>query len=756
MTKSKRLISVLLALFLVLSCCTAGFVAFAQEVNEPVEAVENSLNEEVTENGEVEVDAEVSEAVTDYNALVENKDSLTPEQKEALREASKVIIGFGLDCADKLTSPEAVQAYGEVFASVADAAGEALGELDLENSLNALATAVNSIAEENGIDLANVLDADAPSILLPDLSVYKKTVVTYPDKAPKAQVEKAIPKVDDLIDTILPLLGVEGMENGLSGFVQNDLYTNKMVGKLLKALRNEETYATNYDYAMMMFSTFITVYPDIYWPNQAELEDGMPDLKGFAKKVFELAMVTDEDPEHGMEKFEGDWNKIEFESGDFGFQDGDKEGFKDAVASLFLQFSPVLDLGGMQLDLSTLHISNWDDDGKYTYGTYEYLIPIFELLDLRDVMSSADFTTFVADRTSPENDPMHNRLIESWIRALLDPVCNLIDDLGAAPFSTILDLLPKIAYLLDSAMLETYVPAAVGAAIGQEGLTMETISELLSSVAPDMFPNGLSLTPAGIYDLVAPLLENITVKEEVRDEKTGAVTTPAVTIAIKLDKDNFVKFFSDLAGCGDAVVKDSITKDSIYRLGINSDKADAFVVLFRWLYTEVTTEDNMAAINTLIDTADMDDTVKSIIKKVLSVVASKVSADDVIVLLVNLLAPSVPDIGGILDKLPGMPDIGGILDKIPGLPGITLPGGDDSSSGDSGIKGVFDKVVGFVTGLFGGGGDSGDGNGDGTAQTGDPSIPQTGGKVAMSVFAVAVAAVAAAGAVVLKKKEVNE
>lgn len=773
MKKAKKLASVLLAFLLVLSCFTTGFSAFALESEEPNTAIEDSFNEESTDTEETIVEPDVAAAVEEYNRLMEIKDSLTPEQEEALREAEKTIIDFGLNCTDKLTSPEAIEKYNQLFSSVIDSTDKKLDEIDLTDSLSAFRTMatklaataeeteteffiriVNSIEEPyDNVDIAMVKTAyeqlpdnaeipaevmekyrailacigpDIPSTDLPDLSGYERTVVTYPVGASKSQVEQAIPNIDDLIDTILPLF-IEGMDDGLNAYIQNDLYTNKTVGELAKALSalGELLFGDKASYALTLLDCFIAVYPDTYYVGETETGDII--LAGAAQKLLDVASV--EDPE----AFEEAWNSLTFENGDFGFEDGDKEGFKDALASLFLPYGPLIDMLNLQMT-NTIDTEN----GTYTYGGYEGLIPILEMLDLKGIISSHEFTLFVEDRTSEENDPNQLRTLESWLRPLMDPIFNLIDDLGAAPFETVMDLLPKLAYMLKTDMLDTQLFTA----IEMMGISREQINGLLAEAAPDTFPNGLSLKTGDIFDLVAPMLENITVEEEVIDEETGEVITPATTISIKLDREKFIQFINDLGGCGDAAVKDSVAGGTAYRLGLDSDKADAFVVTFRWLYSELTTDENIDSFKVLIDSSDLDSPVKFLLKTVLSV-AANMSADNVIVLLVNMLAPSTPDIDGNLPQLPQLPE-------TPQLPSI----GDNGDS--SGISGIVDTIKGFLG--LGGDDNSGDANSNsgGSSQTENPSIPSGGGKVTMSAFAVAFAAAAVIGAVTLKKKEDND
>lgn len=274
------------------------------------------------------------------------------------------------------------------------------------------------------------------------------------------------------------------------------------------------------------------------------------------------------------------------------------------------------------------------------------------------------------------------------------PVFNLIDDFAAYPVDTLLDVLPKLAYGLESGKLDEQVQALIGSLGMGIGDSIQ-----------------ISLTTEWLYDTIAPMLKDIVVREAGVNEETGEEITE-VKISINLDKAKFLQMMKDMSGCGDAVVKNSKARGTAYRLGINSDKPDAFVVLFRWLYGEITTRENMTAIKTVIDSTDLNTVVKMLIKTVLNRVA-ETPTDDALVALVNLAAPKAPEI------------------KIPGEIGDLFPNKDKDDSNKT------------------------DNNG-GTQQTGDPSIPKTGGSILTICFSLAATAALAGGAMLAKKKSEEE
>lgn len=532
---------------------------------------------------------------------------------------------------------------------------------------------------------------DSPQVIEPDLAVFKKTVVSYPEKATKEQVATALPRIQNLLcDVLLPLLGMDG---GLEGAVKNGLYTNATVAKLCSFLFPTLAGLVNIDGFPSIAGSFVKVKPEklanaLNEPSDEGRYAGAIAALKAAQAAGEAEYnqwVAAGNEKDDVQLYTFYWNALTAENGDWGFQDGDKEGFIDAVSAVFRGVSIITMLLTFENSISTTN-------GTYTYNAYEDLVPIFEALDLEGYMSSHEYTLYVNEAKANGGS---NVAMSARIRPILVPIFNLIDDFAAAPLDTLLDVLPKLGWALKSDLLNTQVSAL--------------ISKLGFGLGDSL---KLDLSAGGIFDLVAPMLENITVKEAAVDEETGEATA-AVTISIKLDKENFLKFVDDIGGCGEAVVKNSKARGTAYRLGVNSDKPDAFVVLFRWLYGEITTSENMRSIKGAINSTDLNVVVKMLIKTVLNRIA-ETPTDDALVALVNLAAPKAPEI------------------TIPGEIGSLFPGKDDKDDGNNTTD---------------------DG---GKPQTGDPSIPKTGGSVMTICFSLAATAALAGGAMFVRKKSEGE
>ncbi|MEE1321263.1 MAG: hypothetical protein UHM85_07015 [Acutalibacteraceae bacterium] len=275
-----------------------------------------------------------------------------------------------------------------------------------------------------------------------------------------------------------------------------------------------------------------------------------------------------------------DWAAVAVESGDLGFADGDAEGFLDAAAAILR--------GGATLLNAVLQVENKADtkEGTYTYGAYEELIEVFEILDLDAVKSSAEYTEYV-NAAELKND--------AKFRAILAPVVYLFAELGNDPVNIICDVLPKLAYAIDSGIVNTRI---------------NNILDMFQLVEIDP----VDLTTAGIYTILSDAL--------------------LVPQNIALSQEEFSALIKDLAGCGTAVAKPSVQRGQNYRMGIESDRAKTIVVLMSWILDVA--GNNAALVNTLLDTFVNDNAFLKAALKLLIGVSTKFIPRKVIFLLASI------------------------------------------------------------------------------------------------------------------------
>lgn len=262
----------------------------------------------------------------------------------------------------------------------------------------------------------------------------------------------------------------------------------------------------------------------------------------------------------------------------------------------------------------TLENTRNTSGGNYIYGGYEELVPIFEVLGADGIMTSAEYTEYV-NAGANSDEKMDRR-----IRGILVPVFNLIDAIASAesPLTEVMKLLPKVAYAVDSGLLNTQIQNL----IGKLGMGLG------SSINVD-------LTTEGLYEMLAPKLKDIELQAAKVDEN-GEKTAPAVTLSINLDKDKFVSAIKDLSGCGVYTANASIARGKNWFVDIDGDAADAFVVLFGYLHSELTSESNAAAIKTAVKALDMNFAQRIAVSFIVSIALSS-SADGALRTLVLMI-----------------------------------------------------------------------------------------------------------------------
>lgn len=371
-----------------------------------------------------------------------------------------------------------------------------------------------------------------------DAKTYTETAVDFDNTISAAKAEKLANDIGNIVLAALAESNGTTPSLVIEKFLNEKLYTNATAGAIIQAALK----------ALGNLNDMLSSKPK-------DLADTLEEEKfaGAQSKLKGRRLTWDDE--------------FTFESGDWGFEDGDKNGFVDAVSTM-LRAVPAISMA--------IKFSNGYSFDGYN-GAYERLLSIFEVLELDGVITSEEYTAnfeYMYPRTYEEMD--------NCLRPILNIVVKLLDKLAADPVNTIMDLLPKFAYALDS------------------GIINDCIHEITNNVAFIGSIDIPDINVSTIYNAVAPKLENIAVGEE--------------TVSITLDEEAFNKLFADLAGCGKAETVESITLDAETRLAITSDKAKTTVVILNYLVDTVKSGDNMAAVKALVNGLELSGSIKSLVK----------------------------------------------------------------------------------------------------------------------------------------------
>ena len=238
---------------------------------------------------------------------------------------------------------------------------------------------------------------------------------------------------------------------------------------------------------------------------------------------------------------------IQFENGDWGFQDGDREGFAKAVAAMLRPVADVLH-NGILIISNIIYLPNKTAaNGDYVYGAYEKLIPLLESLGLKGVLSSEEYSA----RFQAAAKVSKNAQLDALFLPIVSPIVTLVDELQANPLNTMLDLLPRLARTISTNTLNDSLNSFLHS------------SSLLSGVNIDL---------SG--DAVNAMIDGRKISIGLGDNAQLTTTLKAVD-------------WARLAGCGKLVLADSVSAANAYRTLIETNRADAYVVASQYLVKTV-------------------------------------------------------------------------------------------------------------------------------------------------------------------------
>lgn len=553
----------------------------------------------------------------------------------------------------------------------------------------------------------------------PAFPAFNKTVVTYPAGASYTKVAGALPKMNTLVDNIVGLVAGSDLQTLIGSLYTNATVTTiaQAIGPLLNSLGIGEVYPSN------LLNRMATQDED---GNYTAIN---PEWKGAVQALVNAVAAGNT------------WEVLTYNDGDW-FLNGDKEGFCEAVAMhltllMEMKFS-IINVGSMLF--SSLQFENEYDfeDNTYTQGSYENIVHIFEAIGI-DCMDSVTYSEAV---NAAETDD--EKIVARFV-PILDAVFTFLDKFAEAPVTTLTEVLPNLAYALNSGIINDNVQEIVGRISGLLGLagvelpTLDFTAEGLFDTLGGLGIEGITYDPGAVSSdgtVLYPNTGTLNINIAVND---------TTTLPLSISEAEFIQFLKDMEGCGQQVVTDSVCLDNAYRVAIEADQPDAFVTLIRFVYDDVLMA-NIDSAKALV--AALEPTIGPMLGPVFDVIKQVLPADAAIVALVTIADP-LPESGGGIGG--GIGDIGSIWDAIRNFFSNLFGGG----LGDIPIIG---DIINGIGGLIGGGGDDGTGgSGDGTAQTGDPNIPTTGSTIAgIASSAVALAVGAAVTLLAVKSRRNRE
>lgn len=741
MKKGKRLLAVLLAMLMILTTMSTAMVAFAAENNSRIpDEFSKYLPEDFDkEKAESTFNDLLNQVKKGINALAAEEEAVEDTTDYTnYNEAKKFLLTLTTD--NKKTP--------KPFAELTDKEIEtALKWYEGQKSVDKLSRAGDAAQAFRPI----ALNLWVKNYEVPENEVdttYTPADVQYPQGANQQAVADFLVEADPVITQLL--LGLLGSDaEDLNDAIAGMLYTNANIKAIVSMI-----------YPMVasdvMLSMLVDAYPlaiaknikddETQW---AALKDQLTAIGGNAALSALLGYVPLDpnceahqryinSPEYKAWVDAGKpggarkappagpyyWEVFSESDINFGFEDGDKQGFIDAIS---MCFRPLFAATAMLKLIPDYSQAEWDYKGHDYSAAYDNIASILQILGAEDVMHSREYFMTTENAVFEKGS---GATMEYPVHMLLEQVLNFVEKIAANPATELMNLLPRLAYGLESGSLDAEyqnMKPNVGI-IGMLGLPFNfKESSLTTEGAFEMLRAFISPEAVDANGNSAIILEDLPISE-------------TTSVDVIVTKDNFVKLIKELAGCGNKIVVEDSVSMRYTKIGVlESNQTDAFVTFFRWAFKLLTGDVLAYTIENGLANGDFSG-VQAIALQGAVLALRNLPADPALVALINAVnppappeLPAPPEDGEDEGLFPGLPGFGDILDKIMDILGL---GGDDGE-GD-------------------GNGGNGGSNGDDGNFVDDPDIPITAG--AASGIAVAVlAAVSAAGiAVCIKKKHEDE
>ncbi len=301
------------------------------------------------------------------------------------------------------------------------------------------------------------------SNLSDQIKAFRKTKVVLPDNSPlaneKGGIQYAVDELWDLVaDTLLPLVASDiNLSKGLNNVLESKVYTNEMVSKIfsLYAMLSHNDSVVNESPKITLGTAVSMIASPATISNLLEEEK-------FSKAAEKIAAYKNYKAEGDMNEFDALASE-KFVSGDFGFEDGDREGFFDALLAVLRPLTTLLEPGAKVAGLIAVNAHMFDyvnSDGEYVNGVYAQLIPLLEQLGLESLPTSSEYEK---DFYSVLEEKGKNIAADRLLRPIIDCLLtDLVDMISPDPLNGLIKILPRAAYVISTDMLNNCVKSALG------------------------------------------------------------------------------------------------------------------------------------------------------------------------------------------------------------------------------------------------------------------------------------------------------
>lgn len=243
---------------------------------------------------------------------------------------------------------------------------------------------------------------------------FKSGSVQNPTKLTDKNFEKVYNEIDDLLDQFVKESGAYG---SVGAMLTGSVYTNANINAALTGI-----------YKML----------------EDEGLTGVLALLGINATPKGVAALLTENSYSGARKAlnrADSWSEVSLKGVTWGFNNGSRRGFQDALVAIFRPLFPLLRVvlaGETLVVFDSVVIAGSD-------GYNTAIIPILEALGCEE----SSIKSYSSYKSRANGDGVLDNVLE--------PVFDLLDSLGRKPVQTLVDILPNVVYFMESGSLESCI-----------------------------------------------------------------------------------------------------------------------------------------------------------------------------------------------------------------------------------------------------------------------------------------------------------
>ncbi len=540
-----------------------------------------------------------------------------------------------------------------------------------------------------------------------EISAFSTTPIVRPENSKVAWttggIQSAVDKLWDLVaNTLVPLI-VKGVDlsDGLDSVLEDNLYKAEIVEAIFDLyatlIQNESEIEVEAMGSKMKFK----LGQIISWiVSTDKIVDFLAaDGDKYAGAIAKIKAVEGANATAKVVNLA----EVNFSDYDFGFEDGDREGFADALLAVLRPITTLLApdgkikaMGLMDVNVEIKMFDYMTGDGKYQTGVYATLIPLLEQIGMVGLPTHAEYK---ANYESVKESKGAYVAADEFLRPVIDHLfTDVVDVVSPDPLNGLIKILPRVAHIINTDMLNSTIKEAA--------VSFGLLSDMLK---------GLDVSKASINALLAKPID----------------LTDLIGIKLTLPPIDWAK----LADCCTLEAVESSSDFNKYFILRNGDTDSVFTTVFYYIYQVVfEDEDTYSALRKLI---------KDNLGAVASIVTNytdkwvKIGAVETYGEVLDLLGTPTGDVieKPVVPVNPENPVDPSNPSNGNNRPGVNLPslshGGDNANGSTANNSKVKKNIK-------------------------NPLIPKTGGEstgyIMMAVYSVLAIAIAAAAVVYKKRK----